>query len=208
MANRKYIQRKRAEQQDLTRQRIVAATMELHEELGAARTTISAVAKKAGVQRLTVYRHFPDDAALLEACTSRWLELNPPPTPADWDGVDDPRARIDAALAAFYAYYRDTEGMWRSSYRDMDTVPALAARMALVEDYLDGLAADLAAPFGAEGDAGCRARVVIRHGLRFRTWQSLAEAGLTDDDAALLVGAWLGGLGCRSAARREGLQRP
>ena len=84
-----------------------------------------------------------------------------------------------------------------------DPVPAVAAEGLGGVDDAD--TADLAAPFGAEGDAGCRARIVIRHGLRFRTWQSLAEAGLTDDDAALLVGAWLDGPGCRYAARREGL---
>ena len=195
MKKRKYTQRKRAEQQDLTRQRIVNATMDLHEELGAARTTVSAVAKKAGVQRLTVYRHFPDDAALLEACTTRWLELNPPPTGEDWHRIAEPHDRVEAAMADFYAYYRATAGMWQSSYRDMDTVPALAARMELVENHLDGLAADLAAPLSADDGADHRARIVVRHGLRFQTWQSLTgAAGLADADAARLIGAWLDGL--------------
>ena len=199
MTKRKYIQRKRAEQQDLTRQRIVNATMELHEELGAARTTVSAVAKKAGVQRLTVYRHFPDDAALLEACTTRWLELNPLPTDGHWRGIDDPRDRVDAALAAFYAYYRDTAGMWQSAYRDMSNVAALAERMDLVEEFLDDLAAGLASPFANDEEKGHRAFIVVRHGLRFLTWQSLTAAGLADGEAALLMGRWLDGLGCRPA---------
>ncbi|MFO7610449.1 MAG: helix-turn-helix domain-containing protein [Candidatus Krumholzibacteriia bacterium] len=194
MATRNYTQRKRAQQQELTRQRIVAATVELHEELGAARTTVSAVAKRAGVQRLTVYRHFPDDAALLEACTTRWLELNPLPTAADWQDVADPLARAVAALGAFHAYYRRTARMWHSSYRDRDTVPALAERLALVERYLDGIADELTAPLQLTARGHRLAGVVVRHGLRFTTWQSLAELGLAEQEMGELVGDWLGGV--------------
>lgn len=194
MATRNYNQRKRAQQQELTRQRIVAATVELHEELGAARTTVSAVAKRAGVQRLTVYRHFPDDAALLEACTTSWLEQNPLPTAADWQDEADPLARAVAALDAFHAYYRRTARMWQSSYRDRDTVPALAERLELVERYLDGIADELTAPLQLTTPGHRLARVVVRHGLRFSTWRSLADEGLAERETAELLRVWLGGV--------------
>ena len=140
MKKRKYTQRKRAQQSELTHSRIVEATMRLHEQLGAAHTTVSAVAKEAGLQRLTVYRHFPDEVRLLEACTSRWLELHPFPAAEDWRRCPDASQRVRAALALHYAYYRRTAGMWRSSYRDRDQVPALAERMDLVEAHLDAVA--------------------------------------------------------------------
>src|SRR5215471_19726118 len=70
---RPYRMRRRAEQVDQTRQRIVAATVQLHGTLGPAATTIAAIAEAAGVTRLTVYRHFPDDAALFGACSAHWI---------------------------------------------------------------------------------------------------------------------------------------
>lgn len=195
MGTRKYTQRKRAERQEQTRNRIVEATMDLHEDLGAARTTVSAVAERAGVQRLTVYRHFPDEASLLHACTTRWLELNPFPARESWDGVEDPWERARVALRAFYPYYRRTERMWGSSYRDVDLVPALAERMAQVEAYLDGVARDLVAPMRLQRKVRSRVLTTVRHGLRFSTWRSLTEGGLSDHEGAALVGSWIGSAG-------------
>ena len=79
--------------------------MRLHEELGPRATTISAIAEEAGVQRLTVYRHFPDETAVFQACTAHWLGLNPPPDPSGWAAIEDPLERLKAALTAFYRYY-------------------------------------------------------------------------------------------------------
>lgn len=191
MRKRRYTQKKRAERQAETHRRIVEATMELHEEVGAAQTTVSAVAERAGVQRLTVYRHFPDEAALLLACTSRWLELHPPPGTTRWAGVQDPLERVQQALRAFYTYYRDTEQMWENSHRDRDLVPALAQRMAEFEAYVDGVAAELIPALRLRGRRRRQAYVVVRHGLRFLSWQSFATLGLPDAAAAALVRTWL-----------------
>ena len=79
MGKRKYTLRQRAEQQEETRERIVDAAIALHEELGPAATTIRALAERAGVQRLTVYRHFANEGEILDACSTKWLGLNPPP---------------------------------------------------------------------------------------------------------------------------------
>ena len=81
--SREYKKRKRAESEEATRQRIAAAAAELHEHVGPARTTFSAVAERAGVQRATLYRHFPDEDALFEACSSHWSARNPPPDPTN-----------------------------------------------------------------------------------------------------------------------------
>ena len=88
---RRYALKRRADRQNETRQRIVEATVHLHQTIGGAKTTISAIAEKAGVERLTVYRHFPDEKTLFTACTSHYLALNPPPDPAAWEKI--PRLR-------------------------------------------------------------------------------------------------------------------
>lgn len=191
MSKRKYTKRRRAAQEAETRQRIVAAAAELHGEKGPRDTTVSAVAARAGVQRLTVYRHFPDDHALFRACTAHWLAANPPPEPAAWSGVADARARSRAALAALYAYFRRTSEMWRLAYRDLDELPALLGPMREFEQYLDGVREDL---FGAwapgRREAGSM-RAVLGHCLRYSSWRSLDAEGLADDEMAELAAGWL-----------------
>src|SRR3954468_2933551 len=108
---RKYELKKRAERQAETRRRIVEATVQLHQEVGPAKTTISEVAERAGVQRLTVYNHFPDERALLGACSAHWVEHNPPPDPTEWVAIDDPDERMRTALSELYGFYEATEDM-------------------------------------------------------------------------------------------------
>ena len=61
-----------------TRQRIVEATVELHETIGPAKTTIKAIAERAGVRRATVYDHFRLQV-LFEACNAHYYERHPMP---------------------------------------------------------------------------------------------------------------------------------
>src|ERR671929_225345 len=104
MATRKYELKRRAEQQAETRRRIVEAIVALHREVGPARTTIKAITERAGVERLTVYRHFADETAMFQACSAHFAaEVVPPPDPAEWEGVGDRAERLRAALLAFYA---------------------------------------------------------------------------------------------------------
>ena len=88
-----------------TRRRIVEAVVALHEEIGPAATSVTAIAERAGVQRLTVYRHFPDDRALLGACSAHWLDEHPLPDPSIWMGIDEPRRRLGVALEQLYSHY-------------------------------------------------------------------------------------------------------
>ncbi len=190
----------RAESQDATRRKIIEATMRLHEEVGPRATTISAIASKAGVQRLTVYRHFPDEQAIFEACTSHWLELNPPPQPEVWASVADATERAKAALRAFFHYYSSTQRMWRSSHRDAADVPALARPMAQFSAFVASVGSGLAAEMGAERAAtASRVATTLQHALAFSTWEDLEGRGLEDEEKTELVAHWIEG--ARDAAR-------
>jgi AcrR family transcriptional regulator len=194
MTKRKYTKTRRAAQQDETRARIVEATVKLHEALGPAQTSISAIAEAAGVQRLTVYRHFPDDVSLFEACTTHYLGLHPPPQPASWADIEHPGERSYAALLAFYQYYQETEQMWRVAYRDLDQLAALHVPMDRFEAYLDQVADDLMRTWQTTPAARKRLKATLRHALRFSTWQSLKNAKLKDRQIAELVQSWLAGI--------------
>ncbi|WP_320537754.1 TetR/AcrR family transcriptional regulator [Pseudarthrobacter sp. IC2-21] len=194
---RRYQMNKRAEQVETTRQRIVDAAVALHGSVGPAKTTIAGVAEQAGVTRLTVYRHFADDAALYSACSSHWLSQQQLPDPAAWSELTDPLTRLHAGLADLYRFYRDGEPMLRRIYGDWAALPEghrsdLAQRNNFFRDRL-------LEPF-PEPDSG-RLRAVVAHSVSFWTWRSLChDNGLSNDDA---VQAMTG-----LAAMTAGLQQP
>jgi AcrR family transcriptional regulator len=185
---RKYRMRRRAELEAETRRRITESTVELHGTLGPARTSISAIAERAGVRRSTVYRHFPDEAALFAACSSHWRAANPVPEPAGWRAIDDPDARLRRALEELYAHYRRTERMRENLLRDERTMPTVRTTFAAFRVYLDGAAEVLMRGRRLRGAPKQRVRAAIGHALAFGTWQSLArEQGLDDAQAAELM---------------------
>lgn len=170
-----------------TRQRIVDATVALHEELGPAATTISSIAGRAGVQRLTVYRHFPDERGLLGACSSDWNGQHPLPDPAAWAGLEDPSERLHVALTALYKYYRDGQGMLTSVLRDEGEVPALAEVLEPFHAYLRELAGSLATGWGVRAERQRVIRAVVGHTVQFETFRSLAAQDLSAQEAADLM---------------------
>lgn len=184
MKVRKYELRQRAERQAETRQRIVEAVVALHREVGPARTTISAIAERAGVERLTVYRHFADDAALFAACSAHFAAEVGPPSPGDWLGIDDPVERLRAALLAFYGYYRRGEDMLAHIARDAPQLPALAALVAPWGDFVGTVRDGLLEGWKARGRERARLAAAIGHALRFDSWRSLARAEELGDAAA------------------------
>jgi AcrR family transcriptional regulator len=200
MKKRKYQLRQRAIRQRETRERIVDATMALHEEVGPAATTISAIAERAGVQRLTVYRHFPDERALLGACSSKWIGLHPPPDVAAVD-AEAPEERTRAVLLAVYGYYEETQSMWASIYRDADQMNEVRDVLAGFERYLDEAAKSLLAAWAPRRSRGLKAS--IGHALGFSTWQSLAAQGLGRKPMADLVTAWVGAGAGEEPGRRK-----
>ncbi len=191
---RRYRMSERAKSREETRQKIVEATMRLHEDVGPRATTISAIAEKAGVQRLTVYRHFSDETAVFQACTAHWLSLNPPPDPQAWAGIEDPLDRLAAALTAFYRYYTGTKRMWSASFRDVADVPALQGPMREFAGFVKKIGDDLATPFHASKEPARRIAATIQHAVTFPTWADLDARGLSDADKVTLVIRWIDGV--------------
>lgn len=185
---RPYRMQRRAELEEETRLRITESAVALHEEVGPAQTSISAIAERAGVRRSTVYRHFPDEEALFAACSSHWRAQHPPPAPGAWSSAADPAERTRLALRALYAFYAETEDMYVSLLRDEQLVPPVANRLRDFYGYLDAVRDDLAAGRGLRGRRAERVRAALGHALAFPTWRSLArDQGLRDEDAVELM---------------------
>jgi len=185
---RKYTKRRRAESEQETRLRITEAAVALHGSVGPARTTISAIADKAGVQRATVYRHFPDEKSLFAACSGHYAALNPPPDLTAWSDEEDAGTRLRRALTEMYAWYGRTEPMLENVLRDAPRVPAMAEPVSLRLAYL-GMAIDALLTGRRErGHARRRVKAALTHALSFPTWQSLVrDNGLADDEAVTLM---------------------
>jgi AcrR family transcriptional regulator len=192
---RRYEKRARATKEQETRQRILEAALALHGTLGPARTTISAIAERAGVRRATVYRHFPDERALLMGCSGTFAQRNPPPDPATWVSTADPDARLAAALDAIYGWYERVAPMLSALLRDIDSMPIIkelqAGRLAFLADVEDGLAPG----WGARGQAAKRLRATIGLALDFLAWRTLHERGLGRAEAIAVMSS-----GVRAAA--------
>ena len=184
--SRPYVQKRRAEAAEATRRRIAQAAMELHGTIGPARTTISAVAERAGVQRLTVYRHFADETALFEACSGHWLSLNPPPDPGLWADGETREERLQRALGTVYAFYERTADMLRNVLRDAPGVPALSGPVAEWRRYLDR-ARDAAVRASGQGDTDRLLLAAAGHALAFETWNSLRDHGFAHQEAVNLM---------------------
>jgi AcrR family transcriptional regulator len=186
---RKYTKRRRAEAEQETRQRITEAAVALHGSIGPARTTISAVANEAGVQRATVYRHFPTEEALFAACSGHYAVLNPPPDPESWRD-EDHAARLARALSETYAYFRRTEPMITNVLRDAPVVEAMAKPVARRLAYFETAVEVVVAGRPERGHARRRVRAAVAHAMSFPTWQSLVrQNGLGDDEAVAVMAA-------------------
>jgi AcrR family transcriptional regulator len=180
--------RARAERQEDTRRRIAAAAARLHEEVGPARTTIAEVARRAGVQRPTVYSNFPTEHELYAACQGHFLAEHPPPDPGPALALPDPVERVRAALQSLYAWYRETEDMTGNTHRDRLLLPELDALLARTADHArESLADELTRGFRRRGGARTATRALIHLALEFPTWQRLAHDGLSDAAAARLM---------------------
>jgi AcrR family transcriptional regulator len=185
---RPYKMKRRAEQEAQTRQRITESAVELHGTLGPARTSMKAVAEKAGVPRSTVYRHFPDEEALFGACSAHWAAENPPPDVSRWERIDDPDERLWTALDELYAYYRRAGGMIEKLLRDEATVAMVAELFAPYHQFIAAITELLMQGRGLRGKVRDRVRAAIGHAVSFRTWQQLTEEqGLGDEQAAELM---------------------
>ncbi len=184
----KYELRARAERMSETRQRIVEAALRLHTTVGPARTSILAVAEAAGVQRHTVYNHFPDEKTLFAACGGLFYQRNPYPPTEPWRAIADPGARLQRALDDMYEYFHEHERALTPIVRDAPVFPQLIGRR-LAAARADVVAA-IADGWPARGGTAQRVRALLDLALRFETWRALtADGGLTDHEAAAAMAA-------------------
>jgi AcrR family transcriptional regulator len=183
MSTRRYTKRVRAEKEAETGVRILDAVVGLWAEVGPLATTISAAAARAGVQRLTVYRHFEDDATLFTAAQEHFASANPWPDPADWATIDHAARRLRRALHALYAYYQSAGHALANLLRDGDRVPALAPAMTLWAAYLDGVIATLEPGWAPRGGNRRMLEAALAHAVQHTTWQSLVHGGIEPADA-------------------------
>ena len=187
---RSYRMQRRAESQQQTRRRITESAVALHGSIGPSRTSISAVAAHAGVRRSTVYRHFPDEAALFDACSAYWAAANPLPQLDIWSAIENPDERLGIALAELYTFYRQTECMLDNLFRDETTTPLVREGFADFRGYIDAARDTLMTGRGLRGAARRRTQAALGHAIAFSTWKSLVhEQRLDDADAAALVRA-------------------
>jgi AcrR family transcriptional regulator len=182
---RTYQLKQRAQRQAETRQRIIEAAVELHTTLGPAQTTLSAIAERAGVERLTLYRHFPDERALLTACSSHYLVTHPLPDPTLWRLIADPQTRLRRALAEVYAYYRRTEQHTAALQRDAQVQPALREFAAPYIERFSQMQWALAAAWEVPARQERLLEAALGHALEFQTWRSLVRQQGLDDEQAI-----------------------
>jgi AcrR family transcriptional regulator len=191
---RPYRQKLRAERQAETRQRIIEAAAALHLARGPAQTSINEIAERAGVNRVTVYRHFPDTRSLLEACSTHVRNLNPPPDLNRWREIDDPRRRTEVGLTQLYDYFRRTEVGWANVLRDAELAPLVKEmagerRLAYLREARDVLLAAWPKRPGRR----TLLRAVLGLAVDFRTWQTLARREELDDRTAVALMVLLAG---------------
>jgi AcrR family transcriptional regulator len=194
-SRRSYRLRARADAMDQTRARITQAAIELHGSIGPAATTMSAVAERAGVTRATLYRHFANEETLFRACSAEWRSANPAPNPELWTTVPDPYDRLKTALPALYGWYRSARAMRANLLRDLAVLPS---------PIRDGISAYPRAAADILDSAWPRRsrlrRAAIAHAVAFESWQSLADQGLSDAEAAKLM---IGLISAAAATRRH-----
>lgn len=182
---RKYKMQKRAERIEETRRRIVEAAVELHETVGPARASLSSIAERAGVERQTYYRHFPDERSLFSACSGLWIERNPPPDPDAWREIEDPEDRLRRGLSEVYAYFEANEDMLSSVLRDAEVHPITRE---MVTRDIGPAEAEWRSVLASGWSRGRKRRAAIDLALNFYTWRSLAhESGLSATQAADLM---------------------
>ena len=200
---RPYRKKRRAELEAETRRRITESAVDLHGSIGPARTSMSAVAERANVRRSTLYRHFPDEATLFEACSAHWNAANPPPDLGAWAAIEDPDERLERGLEELYGFYRRTERMIANLIRDEAANENVRRHFGAFHGYMDAARDILIKGRRERGQTRVRVRAAIGHALAFETWRSLVrEQGLGNAQAAKLTSGFIrAAAGTRAAAR-------
>lgn len=177
-----------------TRERIVAAAFDLHATIGPSRTTIRAIADHAGVQRHTVYAHFPDLDALYEACTTHGIRSTGMPEPETWRSIIEPTDRLRHGLTEMVAWYRSNERMLGNVLFDVDPSAPPPATPDPFEIRMSAVFYVLTEPWSVDAERHSAFAAVVGHALAFTTWRTLTGGGLTDDQAVTILVGLVGGV--------------
>jgi len=177
---RNYTLKKRAEQQAETRRRIVEAAVDLHTEVGPALTTMTMLAERAGVQRHTLYAHFPDERAVQNACSAMAFERDPPPDAAGWHQIGDQRQRLRGALGSLYEWYGRNARLTGCVLRDAEYhAPTRETVERTFAPYFEGYQKVLGEGLGPDRVA------MLRLAMSFFTWRTLVQEEGLDSAAAV-----------------------
>lgn len=181
---RSYQLKRRAESRARTRQRIVDATIQLHQSKGLSATTVNDIAKRANVGKVTVYRHFPDDVALVQACSGQYFQRHPFPDIDDWRRIADPLKRLRRGLRDTYRYHRETEAMMARVLAEARNLPIMEPYHAHWRSAVD----ILVDPWPATEREMKMLKAGLTLALAFDTWHLLVqEQRLTDSQAIQLM---------------------
>jgi len=190
-SKRKYELKQRAAEMAETHRRITEAAIELHGTIGPARTTLSAVAQRAGVERRTLYRHFSSEADLFQACSEHYFAAHPFPDLDTWRAIRDPGLRLGKALDELYTYYEHTEPMLANALRDAELLDHARDAIAPLDAYLDQAAQTLIRGHRARSRRRHLLRAALRHGIAFSTWRSLTTNSIARAEAVTLITAFV-----------------
>ena len=178
---RKYELRKRAESKAETRRRIVEAAIQLHQTKGPAQTTFTDIAQRAGVQRATLYSHFPTERDLGLACSGLHSERNPAPDPATWLSLKD-EERLQTGLTEIYSFFERNQAMFSRVLADSASHELSRELFELrFGEQLGKIRSTLASALPSRSR---KALAALDLALNFGTWQQLSRSGLTNAAAA------------------------
>jgi len=197
---RTYTLKRRAVGQAQTRQRIVEAAVDLHSSVGPALTTFSMVAERAGVQRHTLYAHFPDERSLFLACSGLALERDPLPDAEPWRAIENRRERLRAGISAIYGWYERNADLAGCVLRDAEYHALTKEIVGLRIEPRMGLYAEVLGK-----GLTARPRAVLCLAFAFFTWRTLVREGGLKRSAA--VDAIVRAIECEGRAARGPLRR-
>jgi AcrR family transcriptional regulator len=185
--SRKYEQKERATSMGRTRDRIIEATLALHSSVGPGRTSIAQIAERAGVQRHTVYRHFPSQQELLEACSQHYWTTHQWRPVECWSDVRD-AASLQRELTALYGFYEQNQDVIFRTLHDAAEDPGIEVSLRAYREYVAAVRASLVGSLASSSAGSPDLEVMIEHALAFETWYQLCHgAGATSEQAARLM---------------------
>lgn len=189
---RSYRMTDRAKAQVETRDRIVKATMQMHDEKGVAATSFVDIAKRAGIGAATVYRHFPTLGSLVAACGQHvWTEMDPPvpeQAPEAFKGIVKLEDRLNRLVDDVDRFYRRGALRLTAAYADRHLIPELDKFLLAVEAGIAALARE-AVRGQTLPDTVMKLVIVL---TEFPVWNSMQKITDNDVERRRLVAGLLG----------------